>query len=377
MAPGQALQLASSRVERLLQWMASEDLDCVVVSGQTAVNHLAGYWRYFGSLAAAIVDCDGQVSVVVMFDEVAGAQQMLPGVAVYAHGRRGFGLVPNQIPQLVEAVVAVPVVAQARRVGIGGEDASFVAAVAPRLAAVQIDAEPMLAGIRLVKDAQELVSIRRAYELAWAGQANVREHVREGTTEIELFTAAQSAAQLAAGEPIAFFGDLLCGARSAEVCAPVRVAGTTAVGEGEPVVADLVAGLRGYWGDTADTVTAGPNAELEEVRAQLLTVRDTCSRELVPGQTASAVFASMHEQIARAFPRGEFPHHGGHGVGLGSYEHPHIIGDDHTKLQSGMVIALEPGVYLPQRYGVRVEKMYVVASEGGVELMDAAIEDRE
>jgi len=79
----------------------------------------------------------------------------------------------------------------------------------------------------------------------------------------------------------------------------------------------------------------------------------------------------MRGEIEATFPAGEFPHHGGHGVGLSSFEDPHVIPGDETPLEPGMVIALEPGVYFPGRFGVRVERLYVVAADGGVELRDA------
>jgi len=368
------------RIDRVRDWMRSEQLDSVVVSGQIAVNHIAGYWRYFGSPAAAIVEPDGPLTVVVVHDEVAGARELLPDAVVRGYGKRGFGLVPDPVPQLVERVVREPSIADVSRIGVGGQDGAFRSALAEALSCVQVDAEPELAAIRIVKDAREILALARAYELAWVAQHSVGEQLREGITEIELFSAAQSAAQVAAGEPIEFFGDLLCGARTAEVCAPVRVAGATALRAGDALIADLVVGLRGYWGDTAETLAVAGNTEVLEVRDRLVTVRETCARELVPGRRASEVYELMSEEIAGAFPEGEFPHHGGHALGLGSYEAPHIIADDHSLLERGMVIALEPGVYFPGRWGARVEQTYLVEDEGGVELMDAAsaaTDDRE
>jgi Xaa-Pro aminopeptidase len=78
----------------------------------------------------------------------------------------------------------------------------------------------------------------------------------------------------------------------------------------------------------------------------------------------------MQRQIAESFPGGEFPHHGGHGVGLGSFEDPHVIPTDETPFEAGMVLALEPGVYFQGRYGARVEELYLVTDGGGVELRE-------
>jgi Xaa-Pro aminopeptidase len=79
----------------------------------------------------------------------------------------------------------------------------------------------------------------------------------------------------------------------------------------------------------------------------------------------------MEQRILDAFPGGEFPHHGGHALGLTSFEDPHVIPSDETGLEDWMVIAVEPGVYFPGRFGARVENVFVVTPQGGVELRDA------
>ena len=71
------------------------------------------------------------------------------------------------------------------------------------------------------------------------------------------------------------------------------------------------------------------------------------------------------------FPGAGFPHHGGHGLGLSSFEGPHIIPADDTVLESGMIMAVEPGAYYPGRWGIRWENEYLVTDKGGVELNEA------
>lgn len=360
-----------TRLERLRSAMAERELDLVVAAGAEAVNHLCGYWRYFGSPPALAVERDGTTTLLVQLDEEAAASAGAHAATVATYGARGFGLRPDPTPDLAAALAALPPVRDAGRIGLAAGDPSLSQQVAALVGGAVSDVGAVLQRLRLVKDRDELGRILAAYELAWTAQAAAAEALRPGVSEIELFTAAQGAAQVAAGEPIAFAGDLLSGTRSADVCAPVSVAGPRRIGAGDAVVADLVVGRRGYWGDTAETLVTGENGEVAEVRLALEGIRERAARLLAPGRTGAEVFAAMSGEILETFPGGEFPHHGGHAVGLTSFEDPHVIPGDETPLAESMVIALEPGVYFPGRFGVRVERLYVVGAAGGVELRDA------
>jgi Xaa-Pro aminopeptidase len=358
-----------SRVERLTAWLDASGLDCAVVLGAGHVAHLTGYARYFGGPAAVVVDRDGTRTLVVALDEAPIARELSQAEHVLPYGERGFGLDLDPLASLLPVVSKVDVVATSHRVGfaseIGGGDRLAASGVEP----VPADAE--LAAIRLRKDADELERIAEAYALCWAAHDAVRQGAVEGATEIELFAAAQSAALLGAGEPIEFLSDLLSGPNAAEVCGPIRVPGSRRVHEGDGVVADLVVRLRGYWGDTAETHPVGNAPEVVEARDALYGILEDTARALVPGAVCSDLFADVSRRIHDAFPDGDFPHHGGHGVGIGCFDDPHVIPADATPLEAGMVLAIEPGVYYPGRYGARVEEIFVVTDGGGVELREA------
>ena len=303
-----------SRIDRVRSWLAAEDLDCLIVAGRVRVNHLIGYSRYFGSPAAAVIGADGTRSLIVARDEAEAAQAEELADDVYSYGERGFGLVPDQTPLLADALAAVPEVASASRAGFASELAHLRACLEDLRALPLVDAEAELARIRLVKDEAELVGLERSYELAWTAQETVRTELRAGVMEIELFTSALASAQLAAARPIEFAGDLLSGVRTADVCAPISVAGPVAVKQNDAVISDLVVGCDGYWGDTAATLIAGENEEVAGVAAALFEILDKVAAELVPHRTGAEVYESMRSLIEGAFEGGEFPHHGGHGV---------------------------------------------------------------
>jgi Xaa-Pro aminopeptidase len=359
------------RLRRLEAWMADESLDCTIVAGADAVNHLSGYWRYYGGPSVLVVDREGARTLVVMLDEARIARELSQADHVVGYGERGFGIDTNPLARLAESAAHVPGVAAARRIGFASELAGLEAELDDRVAAERVSAVATLHRLRMVKDEDELAKILEAYRLCWLAQEAVGERTVEGTEEIELFTAAQSTAQLAAGGPIQFLCDLLSGPNTAEVCCPIHVAGRRAVAPGDPVVADIVVAWNGYWGDSAETHFAGSSPDAEAARGTLLAILDEFGRRLVPGETGSRLFRDMASRIEDAFPGGEFPHHGGHALGLTSFEDPHVIPSDDVPLEPWMVIALEPGVYFPGQFGARVENIFVVTPEGGLELREA------
>jgi Xaa-Pro dipeptidase len=361
------MEPVASRHERVTEWMAAWKLDALVVTGADLVNWLTGYSRYYGGLSAVVIRPEGERILVVPRDEVAIAEQSSDAHYVTGYGERGFGLELNPAPLLLRAIGELSALSSARRVGTAGDS---LADLAPPAAEVT-PADEALHRLSLIKDRDELAKIYHSYELCWLAQAAVADGVAQGATEIEIMTAAQSAAQIAHGSPIEFGADLLAGANTAEVCGPIAIPGPTRAEPGNPVIADICVGAGGYWADTCRTHVLGTNAEVEDIYRQLDEILTATSAELKSGATGAAVFAGMRDRVLALRPGGEFPHHGGHGVGLSVFDDPHVIPTDEQRLENWMVLALEPGVYLPRRFGVRRENLYLVTPRGGIELTRA------
>jgi Xaa-Pro dipeptidase len=356
------------RLQRVTDWMAASGLDALVVTGSALVTWITGYARYYGGPAAAVVSPAGDRTLVVLRDEVGVAEQMSAAQAVVGYSERGFGLELNPLPLLADAALKVPAAAAADRIGVAGD---FAAAVVAAATVPAVEGDAALHEMSLVKDPDELTKIFRSYELCWLAHAAVAEGTASGASEIEMFSAAHHAAQVGYGSPVEFGADLLAGGNTAEVCAPVAVAGPRQAGPGEPVVADLSVGAGGYWADTCRTYVNGSSPQVDEIRAQLYAIMDAGAMELRTGASGNAVFRGIRDRIAAAWPDGEFPHHAGHGVGLSVFDDPHLIPADSRPVQSWMVMAMEPGVYLPGRFGVRNENLFLVTPAGGVELSQA------
>ncbi len=370
--PRVALALPAHRLERLRSWMEEERLDAVAVFGADHVTHLSGYARYYGGPSGLVIGRDGERTLVVMRDEVKVAQRLADAETVVGFGVRGFGFELNPLPLLADAIAAIPAVSTASRLGLADALGGMGSLLEKRIRAEPVSAESAIWRLRLQKDEDELGKILHAYELCWLGQQAIGEAAQSGQAkEIELFTTALAAAQTTHGEPIEFYSDLLSGPNTAEVCGPIQVPSPRVARAGEPVIADVVVRANGYFGDTAETHVVGSNTEVSATRSTLLEILAQAGSELRPGTSGAQVFRAMEARILDAFPGGEFPHHGGHALGLTSFEDPHLIPSDERSLEPGMVLAVEPGVYFPGQWGARVESVFVVTAEGGVELRKA------
>ena len=356
------------RLDRVTDWMSAQSLDALVVTGTDLVTWLTGYSRYYGGPSGLVLGPFGGRTLVVLRDEVPVAERLADTDRVVGYGERGFGLELNPIPLLAAAVLGVGAVSSAARIGFAGEYSGHIAG---EVSAESVTADDALHRMSLVKDGDELAKIFHAYELCWLAHAAIAEGARAGASEIEMMSAAQAAAQVAHGEPVEFGADLLAAGNSAQVCGPIAVAGRTRAVPGAPVIADISVRADGYWADTCRTHVHGANSEVEDILAQLQGILEAAAGELHESATSADVFRAMSARIAAAWPDGEFPHHGGHGVGLSVCDDPHVIPSDASVLESWMVLALEPGVYLPGRFGVRKENLFLVTPDGAVELAEA------
>ena len=338
-----------TRYERLRRGLDERGCACAVLVGPAHATHLASYSRYLSSATGVVVAADDTRTLVVPHYELEAASKA--PVSVIAYGDTDF-LDFDWLPKLVRACRELC----RGRVGVAGID--------PFDGAVPID--DLVADVRRVKDEDELAAVTRSAELSLGAQRRVAELAGEGLSEIELFTAALATAQDDALEPVEFVGDVFCGARTAAVASPVEVPGAHRPGAGDPVLSDVAVRAGGYWGDTTRMTIVGENPEVAEVVEAIATISAETGRALLPGLPACEVFERMRTEILGRFPDGLFPHHGGHGIGIEVGEAPQLVPTEPMPLEAGMVLAVEPAVYFPGRFGVRVEDQYTVTSTGGV-----------
>jgi Xaa-Pro aminopeptidase len=144
---------------------------------------------------------------------------------------------------------------------------------------------------------------------------------------------------------------------------------------GEPVVLDLGGTLAGYLSDTTRTIWVAGEAGIEpepEFRLVYDLVREAQARATTavrPGVAAEQIDAIARKTITDAGYGEYFTHRTGHGIGLEVHEDPYIVAGNATPLKPGMAFSVEPGIYLPGRWGVRLENI-VMCTETGSEVLN-------
>jgi Xaa-Pro aminopeptidase len=340
----------TGRRERALAVADAAGASTVVVSGPGAVTWLTGYApdietgpSPFALSPIAIVAPGRSPILVVSEDEVDDARATGCEVVTY----QGFGIGPidaaaNAARALRDTLDAVPVAIDA---------GSFPVALAGELD--WVDVENDLVRARAVKDSDEVELIKDAIAVCDAGQAAARKEARSGMSELDLWAVTRAAMEHAAGRRIPVLADLVSGPRTLDVGGPP---GSRVLEEGDLVLCDLVPRVAGYWGDSCSTFAVGqPTAAALSAHARTLDVLEAVVAGLRPGVVARDLDALARAEL-------DFPHHTGHGLGTSWHEEPRLVPDASTRLEQGMVVAIEPGTYAD--VGVRVEQVALVTELG-------------
>jgi Xaa-Pro aminopeptidase len=223
-------------------------------------------------------------------------------------------------------------------------------------------APPLVERARMVKDAAEILRIRQAVELGASLFRIASKKIRTGVTEMEVGAAMEFEARCAGAEGMSFPTILASGARSAIVHG--RASGARIPQRGF-VVCDFGVILAGYCSDRTRTVHVGkPSTEARGLYEAVLEAQLAAIAVVGPGVIAAKVDAAARSVLRKWKLARYFTHSTGHGLGLEIHESPRLAAGQAQKLEPGMVITIEPGAYVPGKWGVRIEDVVVVTSSG-------------
>jgi len=224
-----------------------------------------------------------------------------------------------------------------------------------------VAADRLMAALRMVKSEAEIEALARSAKLADEAMLAGADACRVGATERAVAEAVANRFREGGAEMV----DFTIIASGPNAAFPHHETGSRKLESGEPIILDIGAGLDGYKSDITRVVHLGlPPAE---VCAAYDAVRDAnrCGRlAAVAGARASDVDHAARQSLEQAGYGSYFVHRTGHGLGMELHESPWISSDSDTILEAGMVFSIEPGVYLPGKFGIRIEDIVVVRPVG-------------
>jgi Xaa-Pro dipeptidase len=215
--------------------------------------------------------------------------------------------------------------------------------------------------LRMVKTEEELVKLRENFTLTDIGHSAARRAVGAGQREIDVWTEIHTAVNRAAGQRVPLGNDCVVGYRQANMGGwPLDYE----IRPNDSLIVDLSTILHGYWSDSCATYYANePTSQQKTLHRIIADALEFGASLLRPGAVAKEIDQKLRQFIAEAgYP--VYPHHSGHGVGVSGHEAPRLVPYNDEVLQEGMVILLEPGIYIPGETGVRLEDAYLITSDG-------------
>ena len=343
------------RQKNLRGQLASCRLDAVLISHLPNLRYLCGFT---GSAGLLLVEESGSVFVTdVRYatqsrEEVEGAGVVIARKALAS--------------ALAERLAGMRKKSNQWRIGIEADHLTVaenkrLRDLMPRWVQLR-SAPPLVERARVVKDAAELARIRAAVELGGRLFDRALEVIRPGVKENEVAAEMEYAARRAGAEEMSFPTIIASGARSA---LPHGRASSQAIAKGGFVVCDFGVILAGYCSDQTRTVWVGDPTEPARRAYDAVQQAQLSAIESVrPGCSVAQVDAAARKVLRGAGVGRYFTHSTGHGVGLEIHEAPRVAPGQDEVLQPGMVITIEPGVYFPGKWGVRIEDVVAVTAQG-------------
>lgn len=221
----------------------------------------------------------------------------------------------------------------------------------------------LVAGLRMRKSNEEIAKIRNASELAEAALAALLPELRDGITEREFAALLDYEFKRRGAEKSSFDPIVLFGARSS---LPHGRPGDTPLNPGDIILIDCGCLVEGYCSDLTRTYISGtiPSTWFKEIYSVTLRAQLAALEAIRAGVACRAVDTVARDIIRDAGHGEHFGHGLGHGVGLEVHEAPRLNMQADAVLEAGMVVTVEPGIYLPGLGGVRIEDLVVVTEDG-------------
>ena len=345
----------AGRVPRLREAIAADAADALLVTKLVNVRYLTGFT---GSAALLLVLPD---EVVLVTDGRYGQQasEQLASAGVEARVEVS-GTKQRELASSAVAAAAVPRLGLEADAVTWAQQRTYAESWFPEVELVATVG--LVDGLRLVKDDGEVARIEAAADIADRALANVRSRLSEGPSESEFGLELDFEIRRLGASGNSFETIVASGPNGAK---PHHRPSSRRIAEGDLVVLDFGAVVDGYCSDMTRTVMVGEPSPVQARMIEVVTAAQQAGVDAVAAGVATAeVDRACRAVIEEAGWGDAFLHATGHGVGLEIHEAPRVAATADATLSPGVVVTVEPGVYLPTHGGVRVEDTLVVTRDG-------------
>lgn len=333
------------RLDALRASVRAAGADALLVTSPPNVRYLTGFSS--PEDGSVLVSPDGATLLTDARYEVQAEEESLVPVAI----------VPSQDDAALARLSGLRLAVEADAMTV-----SRFRALAKRLGHEPVALEGAFTELRLIKTDAEVAKLRRAAHVTDLAFEEALKFMKAGVTEVEVAMCLERAMRLHGAEGASFSTIVASGARGAM---PHGLASAKALEDGDLVTLDFGAVVDGYHADMTRTVGIGQvGAEERRLFDAVLEAQVAALAAVAPGRTGSEVDQVARDVLARHGLEQYFTHSLGHGTGLVVHEEPRLSQKSDTVLRPGMIVTVEPGVYLPGFTGLRIEDLAVVTESG-------------
>ncbi len=234
-------------------------------------------------------------------------------------------------------------------------------------------ADSVMSNLRIIKSDFEILQIKKALKIAESAFSSIKKTLVPGLSEKEIAWNLEKKMREFGADNLSFPPIVASGQNSA---LPHAIAGERRIKINEPILFDWGVKLNGYCSDTSRTIVIGqPDDKFKEIYKILYDAQQMAIEAIKPGISTKQIDNIARNHIEENNYGSKFGHGLGHGVGLEIHEPPRVSPLREMPLETGMIITIEPGIYIPDWGGIRLENMVLVTENGAEVLNTLSYED--
>lgn len=355
------MEALEERIARIRQVMMDNHLDLLMVSVEENRRYLSGFTgedHQFDESAGALLISMNRLILATDSRFELQARNESPGFETVIY-RKGLA---KELPGLAASLKSRRLGFESVRISVKQYDEFKKELEAANNNLEMIPTQDLVENMRLIKSEDEIEKTRKALHLAENVFCSIAKTITPGMTEKQIAWEMEKGMREAGADMLSFPVIVAAGPNSA---LPHAIPTDRPVCTGEPILFDWGARLGGYCSDISRTIIIGsPDETFLKVHQTVLEAQQQAIAAIKDGANSKYVDNLAREYIRRQGFEGKFGHGLGHGTGLAVHEDPRLSPLKEMELKAGMIVTVEPGIYLPEWGGVRIENQVVVGENG-------------